>query len=69
MRTLVEKKKTDFINLGLKHIFPKGVQIFGGGKAYLSAGPSVLRNFNPGRDGTEFFQNPGIPGFFWMGLT
>ena len=63
MRTLVEKKKTDFINLGLKHIFPKGVQIFGGGKAYLSAGPSVLRNFNPGRDGTGFCKIPGSRDF------
>ena len=65
MRTLVEKKKTDFINLGLKHIFPKGVQIFGGGKAYLSAGPSVLRNFNLGRD----FPKSRVLGFFGTGLT
>ena len=65
MRTLVEKKKTDFINLGLKHIFPKGVQIFGGGKAYLSAGPSVLRNFDPGRD----FPKSRVLGFFGTGLA
>ena len=31
------------------------------------AGPSVLQNFNPGRDG--ILQNPGIPGFFGTGLT
>ena len=43
-----QKKETDFINLGLKHIFPEGVQIFGGGRAYLSAGPSVLRIFRDG---------------------
>ena len=30
-------------------------------------GPSVLRNFNLGRDG--ILQNPGIPGFFGTGLT
>ena len=33
------------------------------------AGPSVLRNFNPGIFGTGFLQNPGIPGFFGTGLT
>ena len=33
------------------------------------AGPSVLRNFNPGIFGTGFLQNPGIPGFSGTGLT
>ena len=30
------------------------------------AGPSIFKNFNPGRDGTGFFK---IPGFFGTGLT
>ena len=35
---------------------------------YTSAGPSVLRNFNPGIFGTGFLQNPGIPGFSGTGF-
>ena len=37
--------------------------------AWWPPGPNVLRNFFPGRDGTGFLQNPGIPGFFGTGLT
>ena len=37
--------------------------------ATSQAGPSVLRNFNPGIFGTGFLQNPGIPGFSGTGLT
>ena len=38
-------------------------------KHWWWSGPSVLRNFNPRRDGTRFFQNPRIPRFVGTGLT